>query len=229
MGIDTNRIVERLKCFRSIQQLTRKHVAATASFSDAYLGQIEMGKIGLSFPVFYSLCRAMDISADFALFGVVDGAEHKNILDLFNKLPQRESLIAINILSCLVDTFNANFVAEPKPTKQITIPEVTEIGKQFRAIRKDLHYTQDYIAEKAEIGAKFLSDIERGKTGFSLVTFAKMCAALQTPANQIIFAKEQSGKNPISVLLQRLPQGCVKHVETILIDYTTAVYDNKHN
>ena len=38
------------------------------------------------------------------------------------------------------------------------------LGETIRARRKELHYTQAYLAEFTGLSVKFISDVERGKT-----------------------------------------------------------------
>ena len=38
------------------------------------------------------------------------------------------------------------------------------LGETIRARRKDLHYTQAYLAEFTGLSVTFISDVERGKT-----------------------------------------------------------------
>lgn len=38
------------------------------------------------------------------------------------------------------------------------------LGETIRARRKELHYTQAYLAEFTGLSATFISDVERGKT-----------------------------------------------------------------
>ena len=38
------------------------------------------------------------------------------------------------------------------------------LGETIRAIRKELHYTQAYLAEFTGLSVTFISDVERGKT-----------------------------------------------------------------
>ncbi len=49
------------------------------------------------------------------------------------------------------------------------------LGKIFQATRKAKGYTQEFVAEKLQLGSRYISDLERGKTVGSLPTFIKLC------------------------------------------------------
>ncbi len=49
------------------------------------------------------------------------------------------------------------------------------LGKIFQTTRKAKGYTQEYVAEKLGLGSRYISDLERGKTNGSMLTFIKLC------------------------------------------------------
>ena len=49
------------------------------------------------------------------------------------------------------------------------------IGRNVRNIRKSLNLTQEEFAEKLNINAQFLSQIENGKTGISIDNAINIC------------------------------------------------------
>ncbi|MDO5555628.1 MAG: helix-turn-helix transcriptional regulator [Clostridia bacterium] len=49
------------------------------------------------------------------------------------------------------------------------------LGKIFQLTRKSKGYTQEYVAEKLQLGSRYISDLERGKTIGSIQTFIKLC------------------------------------------------------
>ena len=49
------------------------------------------------------------------------------------------------------------------------------LGQNIRDIRKNLHLTQEDFAEKLNINANFLSQIETGKTGISIDNLINIC------------------------------------------------------
>ena len=49
------------------------------------------------------------------------------------------------------------------------------LGKIFQATRKAKGYTQEFVAEQLQLGSRYISDLERGKTVGSIPTFVKLC------------------------------------------------------
>ncbi|MBE5820628.1 MAG: helix-turn-helix transcriptional regulator [Clostridiales bacterium] len=49
------------------------------------------------------------------------------------------------------------------------------LGDVWKKIRKSKGYTQEYVAEKLDLGTRYISDLERNKTIGSLSTLIKLC------------------------------------------------------
>ena len=49
------------------------------------------------------------------------------------------------------------------------------LGERLRDIRMQKQITREALAEKIDVSARFLADVERGKVGISLVTLRNMC------------------------------------------------------
>ena len=49
------------------------------------------------------------------------------------------------------------------------------LGKIFKTTRRAKGYTQEYVAEQLQLGSRYISDLERGKTVGSIPTFVKLC------------------------------------------------------
>lgn len=49
------------------------------------------------------------------------------------------------------------------------------LGKIFKITRNAKGYTQEYVAEQLQLGSRYISDLERGKTVGSIPTFVKLC------------------------------------------------------
>lgn len=62
------------------------------------------------------------------------------------------------------------------------------LGKRIRERRKDMHLTQQYLAEAAGISASFLGHIERGSRVLSLDTLMSLCRALNATPNELLGA-----------------------------------------
>ena len=68
------------------------------------------------------------------------------------------------------------------------------LGKKLREARLRKGYTQEVLAEKAEIGAMYLGEIERGGKMPSLNIFIKLVEALDISADYILRDELPSGK-----------------------------------
>ena len=62
------------------------------------------------------------------------------------------------------------------------------IGKRIKAARKAKRYTQEYVSTRANIGVKFLSQIECGKAGLSVQTLLSLCTILEVNPNYILLS-----------------------------------------
>lgn len=49
------------------------------------------------------------------------------------------------------------------------------LGKMWQAARKAKGFTQEYVAEKLDLGPRYLSDLERDKTIGSIKTLINLC------------------------------------------------------
>lgn len=71
------------------------------------------------------------------------------------------------------------------------------LGKRIREARIQKGYTQKDLADRAEIGAVYLSEIERGVKMPSLVIFIKIIDALEVSADYVLRDEVSSGKEYI--------------------------------
>lgn len=78
------------------------------------------------------------------------------------------------------------------------------IGKRIKAARKAKRYTQEYVSTRANIGVKFLSQIECGKAGLSVQTLLSLCTILEVNPNYILLSDITGQTDPISDLLRGL-------------------------
>ena len=62
----------------------------------------------------------------------------------------------------------------------------TEIGKNIRAARKRLDMSQEELAEKSGLSAKFIGNIERGEKAVSLDSFICIANALGASADALL-------------------------------------------
>lgn len=60
------------------------------------------------------------------------------------------------------------------------------LGEIFQATRNAKGYTQEYVAEKLQLGSRYISDLERGKTIGSIPTFIKLCNLYEVTPTYIL-------------------------------------------
>ncbi|MCI5809602.1 MAG: helix-turn-helix domain-containing protein [Oscillospiraceae bacterium] len=95
--------------------------------------------------------------------------------------------------------------------------DIQLIGQRIKMARKAKRYTQDYVSARANIGEKFLSQIECGNAGISVQTLLSLCEILEVSPNYILLANpSKSTENSIGDLLQGLTPRQLQDVETIL-------------
>lgn len=70
-----------------------------------------------------------------------------------------------------------------------------EAGKRIKCLREARNYTREELAEKADISAKFLYEIEVGKKGFSADTLSRIANALSVSCDFIMFGTDSPDKN----------------------------------
>lgn len=85
--------------------------------------------------------------------------------------------------------------------------QMIEVGKRIADLRKSYGYTQEKLAEMAEISIQFLVQIEHGKKTMKVGTLRKLSAALSVSSDYIINGSEAYSENAeINALLSRLSE-----------------------
>lgn len=72
-----------------------------------------------------------------------------------------------------------------------------ELGAKIREVRKECGYTQEKLAEMADIGTMYLGEIERGEKMPSLKIFIQLIESLNVSADYILRNELSSGKEYI--------------------------------
>lgn len=65
--------------------------------------------------------------------------------------------------------------------------DYTKIGMRIRQVRKVKGWSQGQLAKKCGISMSFLGHIERGTRIMSLETFIRICTALDTGADELLW------------------------------------------
>lgn len=91
------------------------------------------------------------------------------------------------------------------------------IGRQIQKARKAKRYTQDYVSDKANIGEKFLSQIECGKAGLSISTLLALCEILEVSPNYLLLVDSVGEEeDPIHSLVRQLSPRQLQDAEELL-------------
>lgn len=88
--------------------------------------------------------------------------------------------------------------------------------------RMDLHWTQEYLAEKLGISPAYLGDLERHKGGPSLTLFCDAMRILNLSTDDYVYPNGNSNNTSYKQLL-RLLAHCNKHQLNVLLAIATAL------
>lgn len=93
-----------------------------------------------------------------------------------------------------------------------------QVGARIRELREIQHYTREKLAEKVDISAKFLYEIESGKKGFSAETLCRISQALSVSCDYIMLGeeKEHRGTEKIICVLEMLEPKQVSRMKDLL-------------
>ena len=92
-----------------------------------------------------------------------------------------------------------------------------DIGQRIRSLREANCYTRDAFAEKIDISAKFLYEIEMGKKGFSADILCRISRALLVSCDYIMLGEEPGGhsKEKIICVLEKLEPKQTSRIQDI--------------
>lgn len=93
-----------------------------------------------------------------------------------------------------------------------------EVGARIRELREIQNYTREKLAEKVDISAKFLYEIEMGKKGFSADTLCRISQALSVSCDYVMFGEDAGirGKEKIICVLEKLESKQTSKIQDIL-------------
>lgn len=99
--LDKSEIGQRIRQLRTINDFTQAEFAELADISVNFLSEIENGKKGLSQDTLAKICRQLNISADYILFGTKQ--KFVSLVDLANSLTIEELETTIRYLESLIE------------------------------------------------------------------------------------------------------------------------------
>lgn len=96
--------------------------------------------------------------------------------------------------------------------------ENIQIGERIRELREIQNYTRESFAEKVEISAKFLYEIEVGKKNFSAYTLCRIAKALSVSCDYIMFGEEAEHRSAEQIIcvLEMLEPKQISKIRDIL-------------
>ena len=97
-----------------------------------------------------------------------------------------------------------------------------QAGDRIRELRELQNYTREALAEKVDISAKFLYEIEVGKKGFSAETLCRISKALSVSCDYIMLGEDNahhSNEKIICVLEMLEPKQVSKMQDIVKILY----------
>lgn len=94
----------RIRELRNEKGLTRERLAEKAEISTQFLADIESGNKGMSAATLYKLCKALNISSDYLLFG--NSENEPGIADTINSIPDEKKKFAQALLSVFAEALN---------------------------------------------------------------------------------------------------------------------------
>lgn len=89
------------------------------------------------------------------------------------------------------------------------------IGERLKEQRKQLHMTQEEMAEKLDISIKHYSEAERGIIGFSLDNWIKVCEILGISLDYLLLGITID--YPVPIKLIELYKSCPDHKKEQLL------------
>lgn len=101
------------------------------------------------------------------------------------------------------------------------------IGKRISYVRKERGFSQEHLAELADISTQYLSIIENDKKNMSVAVLTSIADALNVTTDFIIYGREIPNENfMINSIINTLSDKNKKNAEKLLVVFTDAVNDN---
>lgn len=91
------------------------------------------------------------------------------------------------------------------------------MGRRIAAQRKELHLTQEQLADKMNVSLQTISCIELGKKAIRPENLANLCSCLGVSSDYILYGKRTDQQmSDILTKLSRLPDDSYRAVETMI-------------
>ncbi len=98
-----------------------------------------------------------------------------------------------------------------------------EIGENIRSFRKRRGFTQERLAERADISTIHLSHIETGAVTMSLDCLIKLCGALGATPNALLLGSYKACSDSVSDLLSEQVGDLSAEEIKLLVDFAKLI------
>ncbi len=97
-------IGERIRQARKVKNYTQEQVSEMIDMNPKSFSQLERGLMGMSTSTLMALCKTLEVSADYILFGMTKDALSNTFNILLSELDEKEQLYAENLLEVFVNS-----------------------------------------------------------------------------------------------------------------------------
>lgn len=110
----------------------------------------------------------------------------------------------------------------------------TELGKRIRFYRKELHLSQEKLAELCDCHPTYIGQLERGEKNATLESIIKISQGLGISLNTLLedidILDSDQGNIPLEVYhkLMKLPKEQQKRISSILLEILDLTQDHTH-
>lgn len=102
---DFDSIGKRIHQARKAKRYTQAELSEIINMSAKNLSSLERGITGISIPTLMALCKALDTSSDYILFGNDCNTHQSPLNTLLSKLPEEKQRHAEQLLEVFVDAY----------------------------------------------------------------------------------------------------------------------------
>ncbi len=95
---------ERIRQARKARRYTQAEVAEMINMSSKNFSQLERGMTGISISSLIALCKCLDVSSDYILFGTESTTQNNALNILLSQLSESEQIYAEKLLQVYVDS-----------------------------------------------------------------------------------------------------------------------------
>ncbi len=97
----------RIKQMRKLRHFTQEQLAEIIDMSQKNLSMVERGAAGLSISSLMSICKALQTSADYILFGISASNSNNALVEMLSHLDEKQQTYAEEMLSVYVKALTA--------------------------------------------------------------------------------------------------------------------------